>query len=171
MKSDAEIREALKRLCAPPVQCLVAIVDSVDEENYTIDVKPVGGAVLFEVRLKAAINDVKDGIVEIPEVGSSVIIGLLGNDKNTAFVLKTDKVKQVIINGGENGGLTITPKLKEELDKTNALLEALIQVINGTPVTEPGNGSPSALQQALSGAISGKQLGDYAEIENNKVVH
>ena len=87
------------------------------------------------------------------------------------FVEMFSEVESIVIDGGENGGLTITPKLVDELGKTNSLLQAFITVISGATVPEPGNGSPSALQIALKGAITGKQLGDYSEIENTKIKH
>ena len=70
-----------------------------------------------------------------------------------------------------NGGLTITPELKTQLDTTNSLLQALIDIISGTPVNEPGNGAPSALQSALAAAITNESLGTYDNIENEDVKH
>lgn len=72
-------------------------------------------------------------------------------------------------NGGTLGGLTKTQELKTQLDKSNTLIESLLAVINGTEIPEPGNGSPSALQIALSAAITGQSLGEYSDIENEKI--
>ena len=81
------------------------------------------------------------------------------------------EVESIVFDGGVNGGLTITPKLVQELNKNNTLLQAIITILSGSPIPEPGNGSPSALQTALKGAISGKELGDFSEIENSKIKH
>ena len=75
------------------------------------------------------------------------------------------------LNDGSLGGLTKTPELQKQLNKTNDLLNAMIKIINGTVITEAGNGATSALQKALSGAISSLQLGDYSQIENTDITH
>ncbi len=72
-------------------------------------------------------------------------------------------------NGGELGGITKAQELKAQLDKSNTLLNALLTVINGAPIPEPGAGAPSALQTALALAIVGKSLGTYEDIENEKI--
>lgn len=78
---------------------------------------------------------------------------------------------EITYNDGENGGLTITPALVSELNKNNIILQSLMAVINGAPVPEPGAGSPSALQTALKGAIAGKAVGDFSQVENAKIKH
>ena len=62
-------------------------------------------------------------------------------------------------------------ELKTQLNKNNILLAHIMAIINGPPVTEPGNGAPSALQIALKSAISSDQLGDFSNIENPNVKH
>lgn len=161
----------MKAFNRTPSICFPADVVEVDVDSLTCTVLPINGAELFNVRLKASVNGVMDGVVEIPAIDSSVLICLIGNNPEAAFVAKVDAVDKVIMFGGDNGGLTITPKLVQELNKTNQLIEALLQVINGAPVPEPGSGAASALQASLKGAITGKQLGDYSAIENERVVH
>lgn len=57
---------------------------------------------------------------------------------------------------------------KTEIEKTNTLLQALITIISGAPIPEPGSGAPSALQTALAGAISGQSLGSFTDITSDK---
>lgn len=77
---------------------------------------------------------------------------------------------EIYINGGKNGGLIKTEELKKELEKNNQILQAIINVCK-TPVTEAGNGAPSAFQTAMNGVISSLQVANYANIENEKVKH
>jgi hypothetical protein len=77
----------------------------------------------------------------------------------------------VIFNGGEIGGMVNASALVTELNKTNALLNTILAVLSGPPIPEAGNTAPSALQAALSLALKGQQLGDYSQIENDKVKH
>ena len=106
-----------------------------------------------------------------PAVDSDCLIAILEGNESVAFLIYANEVELLQFNGGENGGLTITPELVTQLNKTNELLQAIMAVISGTQILEPGNGSPSALQIALKAAITGKQLGDYSNIEDSKITH
>jgi hypothetical protein len=162
------------------------IVQSVDESKRTCVVTPNdGGADLLDVQLEgdltidannSVIASSPKGFFVVPTVGSVVIVTF--TSKENSFISAWTSIDKVIskqcefiFNDGSNGGLTITPELKTQLDKNNQLLQSVITIINGSPIPEPGNGAPSALQAALAGAIAGKQLGDFSNIENDKVKH
>lgn len=83
-------------------------------------------------------------------------------------ILKSDKIK---INGDDLGGLIKIEELKKELQKNNIILEILLKICTSSPIPEHGNGSPSAFQSALMSALSGKQVGNFNNIENDKVLH
>jgi len=106
-----------------------------------------------------------------PTLNTDCLIAILEGQESVTWLLHASEVDAMVFNGGENGGLTITPELKTQLDKTNELLQAVITVLTGTPIPEPGNGSPSALQTALKSAITEKALGDYSQIEDTKITH
>lgn len=106
-----------------------------------------------------------------PTVGSDCLVAILEGNESVAFLMYANEVELIEFNGGENGGLTITPALVRELNKTNELLQAILGVLTGAPIIEPGNGSPSALQAALKAAVTGKEIGDYSDIENEKIKH
>ena len=61
--------------------------------------------------------------------------------------------------------------MKSELNKNNQILQSILAVINGSPIPEAGNGATSLLQTTLKGVLVGKQIGDFSNIENNKVKH
>ena len=69
------------------------------------------------------------------------------------------------------GGLIKVESLKDELAKNNQILQAILTIITGATIPEPGNGSPSALQKALQLALTGKQVGDFSNIASDKVFH
>lgn len=153
-------------------------VVSVDELKETCVVKPVDAPELFGVRLKSIIGTTSSRLVIIPKVGSYVTVSVLNNIETETYVTQfseVDKIltncENVIYNEGSKGGLVNWPDAKVQLEKTNELLQALIGAINGAPIPEPGSGSPSALQAALKGALVGKQLGDYSNLEDTKVKH
>ena len=106
-----------------------------------------------------------------PTLNTDCLIAILEGQESVTWVLHASEVDAMVFNGGENDGLTNTTELKTQLDKTNELLQAVITVLTGSPIPEPGNGSPSALQTALKAAITGKELGDYSQIEDTKITH
>lgn len=74
------------------------------------------------------------------------------------------------INGSDYGGLIKIEELKTQLQKNTAILQGLLGTLK-TPITETGNGSPSAFQATLITAIGTLQAGNFSNIENKKVVH
>lgn len=120
-----------------------------------------------------------------PKVDSLAVVTLANGMDNAPFFIAFSEVDEVMLtvgetsvrinkdvwefNGGELGGLVLAKELKTQLDKTNEVLQQLVTIISGAPIPEPGNGSPSALQTSLAGAIAGKTLGEFSSIENEKI--
>jgi len=170
-----EIRDLLKRFTAGEIQTFPAEVLSVDPEAYTAIVKPPSDPEL-KVRLKAAVNEVKPGFVLIPKVGSTVLIALILNDRDSGYICAIDEVEQVeirsesvVINEGANGGLIVHEQLLNEYDKTKgylgtlkvatkAIATALDALVPGTSV-------------AFDAAMESEELGDLSNITNTKVKH
>lgn len=153
-------------------------VISVDKENEVCEVEKAEGLSFYNVRLNSIIDILETKVTAYPKVGSYVICQLLNDNKHVAYISKfseVDEIKviceKITINDGANGGLTITPELKKELVKNNAILSAIMNVIEGISIMELGNGNPSALQIALQSAIAGKTVGSFENIENTKVRH
>lgn len=170
-KNIEKLKASLQTMFNGKVNTFEAIVLERDDENMTVDVEPFEEAELFDVRLKAGIDQVQQGIVEFPTVGSTVLVGIIRNNVETCFILKCSEVEKIVINGGELGGLVNWPDVKAELQKNNEILEAMLDILTGAPVNEPGNGAPSALQASLSGALAAKQVGDFEDKEDLKVMH
>jgi hypothetical protein len=169
MTPGEKLINAIKKLNTVPMSAFPATVLAVNEDNYTIDVEPVDQAELPDVRLKAAIDSVKDGVVEIPEVGSTVLIGLIGNKEEEAFLLKCSKVSKTVINGGSNGGLINIKTLTEELDKTKAVVDAIKQSLDSWVVVASDGGA--ALKTLWTDNGTGKSTGSFDNMEDEKVTH
>lgn len=164
-----QVADKMKAAFAGKVQCEPAIVKSVDETKLTCVVTLLDETEVPDVRLKAAVDNVKDGLVQIPEVGSSVLVALIGNKAENRFVILYSNVVKVVFYGGENGGLVNWPALKEELDKTNEVVAALVNSLTGwTPVPNDGG---AALQIYANTQLTGKAVGDYANKEDENVTH
>lgn len=170
MKAGEELMMKLKELLMQPACVFPANIVSVNEAAMTCVVQPLNDDVpMTDVRLKAAIDNVTDGVVEIPVVGSTVLICLIGNDENTAFVIKCSNVSKVIMYGGTNGGLVNWPAVKAELDKTNQVVNALVQSLTGW-TTVPSDGG-AALKVYATAQLAAKSVGDYSSKEDTKVLH
>ena len=166
-EDNRKIRDAIKKM-AKGNKILVSIPAKViDVNGHLCDVEPVNGdAEILDVRLQT--SNVKGQYLK-PKINSIVYISML--DEDNYFVSTYGELELIELGGDEYGGLTITPELQKQLDVTNELLKALILVIDGPPIPEPGAGAPSAFQTALKSALIGQSLGDYSNIENETITH
>lgn len=73
--------------------------------------------------------------------------------------------------GKKYGGLIKVDELKNQLEKNNSILSTLLSIIRGTPIPEPGSGSPSVFQSTLALALSSANVGDFSNIASTKVFH
>lgn len=171
--SGRAIKDSIQQLAGTFNKDIVSIVactvDSVDQDNRTCDCTPISGDAITDIPGVQLMAEVNDGILILPSVGSTVIVGL--STRNTAFVIMYSSVDTITLRGGQYGGLTKTQELKTQIDKTNEVVNAILNILTGSPINEPGNGAPSALQAALSAALAGKMVGDFSNIENTKIKH
>ena len=98
-----------QRLELEELYSIIAVVNSVDEDTRTCVVTEVEGAVLIDVKLQA-LNSSSLGLVQIPTVGSYVIVSFLSpTDSFISCYTNVDKIlidtDLVQFNGGDNGGL------------------------------------------------------------------
>jgi hypothetical protein len=132
----------------------------------TCDVTPIDGSPnVLGVRLSSESDNTN--FLPIPSVGSVVIVGMIDNEMGVVIMFgKLDSIK---IHGDQYGGLTKTQELKTQLDKTNQVLQAVVNSLTGwTPVANDGGAS---LKAYASTQLAGKTIGDYSNIENTSVKH
>jgi hypothetical protein len=168
-KEEEKLIERLRALGKTTAIIEPATVKSVDTANLTCVVELADETEISDVRLKAAIDNVKDGLVQIPVVGSTVLVGSIGNKVSVRCVIMFSKVSEVLFNGGENGGLINIQTLITELNKTNEVVNAIKDsLLNWTPVPNDGG---AALQTFASGQLAGKSTGVFDGMEDTKVKH
>ena len=173
MSKEAKVIEALKKAFGGmvPVQVFPAKVTEVDEATASCTVEPVAGPEIFEVRIKAAINDKKDGLVIVPVVGSFVLVGIIGNDPETAYIAKYDSIEKIVLHGGELGGIV---KVQDLVSKLNALekdLNNLKTVFSSGWVPVASDGGAALKTAAATWAGSTITESAVAELENPKIKH
>jgi len=127
-----------------------------------------------------------DGVKLYPKSGANLLVTAVDGSLDLTYLLaagQLDKVEVtvggtvltvkpegILLGGDSHGGLVYWPDLKERLDKVLAFERALNTVLGGTPIPEPGNGSPSALQTALKAALAGSPLPtDFEGLESSVV--
>ncbi|WP_299460787.1 hypothetical protein [uncultured Microscilla sp.] len=171
-----------------PVQSEMATVKAVDKEKLECTVVPITNEALEigGVNLKAVIDETKNGLVQIPKVGSIVLISLIENTdgdhyvsmysdidevqlvQNEEEILKIDNMGKVTFHQGENKGLIKIEALKTQLEKNTQAIQKILDLFaNWTAAPNDGG----AALKALSASLAGTQLGDFSDIENDKVKH
>lgn len=164
------IDEKIKGM-APEQLTLVKVIQ-VDEQKLTCTCTLIAGDIdVYDVSLTPVVNQEASEITVIPEVGSLALMAIVSNDIRNSYLLSCQKSTKVIMRGGSLGGLVKVNELRDNLNKTTNLLTALVNVINGAPIPEPGSGSPSALQTSFKTAIASLQLGRFDDIENKQILH
>lgn len=142
----SKLSEAIKKLAGGQTTCLNGEVKSVDKTEMTCE---VGFGDDDSVVASLVCGDKKKGIVQIPKIGSNVIVVFYS--PTVAFVVMVDEVDEILINGGENGGLV---KIRELTDKVNELVDwcknhkhtGVITAVSG------GSGAPAVGTTGVSGA-------------------
>lgn len=145
-------------------------VVSVDNQALTIDVE-IEGLTYYDVRLRAVVTD-DSGFYVVPTAGSYVTIAQIEGGVDHVLI-RASEIDRVYVKIGQstlqidadgavfNGGnLDGVPKSNNVADKLSTIenqlnqLKSLLQGVLSTPVTEPGNGAPSAFQVALNAALT-----------------
>jgi len=121
------------------------------------------GLEFFDVLLGVGTTAVK------PVVGTDCLIAIVEGDEATAFLLFADEADLIQFNGGELGGLTITPELKTQLDKTNQYCQQLKTATKAiaTALDSLVPGTSAAFETAMTAV----QIGDFSNIEDAKIKH
>ena len=161
------------------VEGIIADVDAdpSSETAYTCSVT-VGktdtspGSTFFNVPLKVLIGK-RASVIEIPVVGTDCLLKFLDGDLQRPQLDKVDQTDtfqincgHVIYNDGNLGGMVKAKELQTQSDKDKSILQAFLDLVNGPPVDEPGNGAPSAFQAALKAALAGLTPGTWDNLEN-----
>lgn len=148
-------------------------VDSVDKIANTCIVKRDELAMLFKVRLNAVLDPGKNTITVYPKKGSKVLCAIIENNVNDAFVLSATEIDEIIINGGELGGLIKISELEAKLNKLVQEVNSMKNVFNAhvhTTTATIGTGSVGVISSPTSQANAVSEF-SKADFENEKIKH
>lgn len=169
------------------------VISTVDEVKFTCDVtiqstNPDGSdtnTIINNVPIKV-LQGTQASFIEIPEVGSNCTLCFRDNNIQRPQLYQVDqcdkiliKISNQILQIDSNGfvfndgtiGMVKADVLKTESEKDKAILDALLQILTGAPIKEPGNNAPSALQTQLKIALTGKQSGTWTQLQDTNIKH
>ncbi len=107
-----------------------------------------------------------------PQQDSLCIVGLLEGQDTIAFLINAEKVELIELNGGKNGGLTITPELVTQLDKMTARIDGIISALNNAvPATGAPDSGATLIGNIKTGLASIIDKEDFGDIEDTKITH
>ena len=170
----------------PRLHIVVGTVTEVDIDKLTIDVQPAdGGAPIEDVRLRASVDGQSTGLILIPAIGSSVVIGCIDGDDTQPAVLLCSEIEKasITIDGvvlevspsgislGKSGGSTFKAvkgdPLQQQLNVLKARVDAIYQALLASPVV-PGDGG-ATFKAAIVAAIATTMPADFGQILSNKI--
>lgn len=180
----AAIEKAAKRTI--PVLITEGTVTSVDRAKLTCNVTRESLPELLSVRLNSISDPGKNVITIFPKKGSTVLCALVGNQQTDCVVISANEIEElageisgmklswtkdgIIINEGNNGGLTITPELRKQLDRNSARIDKVIEILK-TSITSVSLQPNPAWVGIITPQLEALPKENYSDIENKKVKH
>lgn len=169
-KKREELIQKLKELSKTPMIVEPGVVKSVDDTALTCVVTLLDDTEIPDVRLKSAIDSLTDGLVQLPVVNSTVLVGMIGNKVSNRFVIAFSQVDKVMFYGGANAGLIKINDLVTKLNNLENKVNDIISKFNSHvhPGVQSGGSSTSTTLTQVPGNLTPTQKTD---LENTKVLH
>lgn len=161
-----DIAKYIKKIAGGNNVIYTGKVKSIDRQKRACIVSLEGE--MGEIEASLQVGDKGKGLVLIPKENTMVVIGM--RSKNLGFVIMIEEVEEIIINGGEHGGLIKIKELKENLEKMSKRIDGIINAIkNSTNVAQDGGTSMKASMVAALNTLTDKE--NFSAIENEKIKH
>lgn len=118
-------------------------------------------------------HDVLLGIGSIytkPKKGCKCLIGLIENKDGAAFLIDCEKAEEILINGGDNGGLVKKDATAEKISNLEKKHDQLIDYIKNLPIAVSGavGASPAPLPYE---AFKVNNYTQGSDLENSSIKH
>lgn len=160
------IREAIQLVAMDKDQKLIlATASDINDTERTCTCSPINGdADILEVRLQTTNAG---GVYLKPAEGSLVLVCMA--NETLGFVVLTSELSEVVFFDGSFDGIVKANELKTQLDKTNEVLQAVVDSLkNWTPVPNDGG---AALKTFFNSTLGSKVVGNYSSIKNDLIKH
>lgn len=181
-----QLNKAIRTLTQPPVQVVVGTVTSVDLEKETCNVMPLGSeAEYFGVRLKGVVDETGKGLLIVPAINSTVLLGSIENSENMFYINDYSEIdtfivhvnggakieikdQQITFNGGDFGGLVKVQPLIDKINRLENQLNSLYALLKTHVHPVVSVGSPTGISPNLAG-LTNINLTQKNELENEKI--
>ena len=137
-KTEADIRRELEQALKGRPDTIMGRVKKVDADGLTCDIDN-DGVVIYGVRLQC-VTDGATGFVVYPAVGAQALC-LRIEETDTYVVVNTSEIDQIIINGGQNGGLLNISSLENYLDQLNTAIAAALTAVGASTAASGPTGA------------------------------
>ena len=137
-KTEADIRRELEQALKGRPDTIMGRVKKVDANGLTCDIDN-DGVVIYGVRLQC-VTDGATGFVVYPAVGAQALC-LRIEETDTYVVVNTSEIDQIIINGGQNGGLLNISSLENYLDQLNTAIAAALTAVGASTAASGPTGA------------------------------
>lgn len=160
------IREAIRLIAEQgDERMILATVSEINDTDRTCKCTPINGdAEILDVRLQSTIAG---GVYLKPAEGSLVLV-CMAND-TLGFVVLTSELSEVIFFDGSLGGIVKANELKTQLDKTNDVLQAVVDSLKNWVVVPSDGGA--ALKTFFNTQLGPKTVGNFSNIKNDLIKH
>lgn len=165
MTPERRLIENIRKAQGKEMWVCQGIVKAVDGTTCTCE---IGDMTLDGIRLRASMTDRDRQMLIVPKTDSAVTLGCLRGDLSQLVVLQVDEIENIIINGGELGGLIkiqeLTDKINELVDKFNSHTHTLATGtvnVTGSPTAQT-NAAPISVP-AITSKASKLNKGDYED--------
>ena len=137
-KTEGDIRRELEQALKGRPDTIMGRVKKVDADGLTCDIDN-DGVVIYGVRLQC-VTDGATGFVVYPAVGAQALC-LRIEETDTYVVVNTSEIDQIIINGGQNGGLLNISSLENYLDQLNTAIAAALTAVGASTAASGPTGA------------------------------
>lgn len=185
MKAGDAMKQAIDALTKKGQRFIITTGKVTSATYKTCTVEREGLPTLTDVRLNAIDAEIDNKVTIHPQVGSYVQVAMI-EGTNEGFLVATSEIGMVevlfedtsveitnegiVIDGGENGGMVISPKLVQELEILKSRVNGILAAIrNAKPgVQDGGLALHTSMVLDLTELVTDA---DFSDIENPKVTH
>jgi hypothetical protein len=189
MSEIDDIRKSVRKIVGKQeLTTYLCKVESVDWDKRVCHVSHDSGIEFFKARLRSVLNNKKTGICLKPKKGSMVLVQVIEGVKQAAQVIGYEEIESVeiiidntkfvadkdglVINDGNNKGVPILDKIKDNFDAIKKYLDiekqAISAGIKAVGAALAANGAAGAT--AFDTAMASNTL-TFTDMENKKVKH
>lgn len=172
MGKTSEIKHLIRQIANGPGNTDILFEASVTEVQDTTITVEYQGLLHENVRLSAGFSGNVNTIIAKPKVGSLVLVADISEGKmRDLIVLLQEQTDEIIINGGELGGLVKIEELKKQLETMSKRIDGIMTAIqNAKPSTGTPDSGAALLVSMIGGLPQGKKE-DFSDIEDTKFRH